>query len=327
MAAPSARGETAPAPIRLTYDRTPAAMSCPDETQLREAIAARLGSDPFSIEGKRLLQIAIDRHDDTYEARITLVSEPGAGGGERVLRSTSPECRDLAAAITLTVSMALDPLAPGSAGAATAAAAPWDPPGATAPAAETTAVGTAAAASASHPSEGPAFEVSAAFLGAVGVAATPSLGVALQVAVAWPSFSLGLEGDVGLPVDQQTPSPMYPNGSVETSQLTATVVPCLTRWHLGVCGLISVGASHAIAKNGPTIDGSSSLPFVGLGGRLFGSLPLLDWLEARLQLDLLGQVTQTSINLTTSNSMTTTTVWSSPPVSGSLALAMVARFR
>jgi hypothetical protein len=318
----SAAAQSAPAPIRLHYQRGPGAMSCPDEAQLREAIAAHLGSDPFSNDGKRLLEIAIDRHEGMLEARVGLVSETGTAGGERILRSSSPECRDLAAVIALAVSMVLDPLAPPAATADSPRVPPaaWEVPSVPAPPREAEAVAATAAPALQPQPPGPAFAVSLAVLGAVGAASAPNLGMALQLGIAWPLVSLGLEGQAGLPVRQHVQTSTG-SGSFDTSQLTASFVPCLTRWHLGVCGLVSAGATHVTTAGMISLLGSPWAPFVGIGGRVFGGLPLFDWLEARLQLDLLGQVTQTT------DKVNAPTVWSAPPVSGNLALALAARFR
>jgi len=312
--AQGALAQSAPAPIRLQYQRGPGAETCPDEAQLREAIAAHLGFDPFADQGKRVLEITVERVDSNLMARVTIVGENGTAAGERVLRSSSPECRDLAAVVTLAVSMVLDPLAGESAPAGLPPIA-LPPPAPTVSPVEAAAVSASAPEPAPRPHAGPDFEVGVAFLGAVGAVSSPNLGLQLQLAVAWPLFSLGLEGRADFPVSQQLAT-----GSVDTSQLTASLVPCLTRWHLGLCALVTAGATR-VQATGIEPSGSQLAPYVGLGGRAFGGVSLLDWLEARLQLDLLGQLTHTSIMLDGS------TVWSAPPVSGTAALALVARFR
>jgi hypothetical protein len=335
--APQAQAEGTTAPMRLHYQRGAGAESCPDEAELRAAIAAHLGSDPFSDEGKRLVEITIERQDGQLLAHVGMAGETGTVG-ERTLHSSSPECRELAAAVALAISMVIDPLAPAT--PAVQEAPPtmpppsaWENPAAPAAAAssESAAVtaATTAAANEQKPTPGPAFALSLAVLGAAGAAAEPTLGLSLQAGVAWPLVSLGIEGQAVLPVHQQVQSSTGATGTVDTFQLTASFVPCLTRWHLGVCGLVSAGATRVSASS-PMEPRTQWGPYVGLGARVFGSLPLLDWLDARLQVDVLGQVTQQAIQVCptqTTPCPNLNTVWNAPPVSGSMALAVAARFR
>jgi hypothetical protein len=303
-------------PTRLHYDRLGGAEACPDEAQLRDAISARLGSDPFSDDGKRLLEITIGPHGNGLEARIDVVAEGGATSGRRDLRSQSRDCDDLATVLVLTASMVLEP-----------PPAPHPPPPAVSePAVEpprkpvvshepeaVTAV--AAAPAAQAPTETGGVQVELATAGEFGALSSPSLAFTLGLGYAWSSFTLSVEGQANLPVQQALST-----GSVTSSQLTATLVPCLTQWHLGACGLVSAGATR-VSASGISPEGHQSLPFFALGARLYWGLPLEDWLEARILADLLVPLTQTSIVLNQS------TTWSAAPISGSVGLALVTRFR
>jgi hypothetical protein len=300
------------APIRLHYQRGPGAESCPDEDQLREAIATRLGSDPFSDNGKRLLEITIGGQGEGLEAHIGLVGETGATSGQRDLVSKSRECHDLATVLVLTASMVLDPLPP------PAPDSPPETPKTPTPPAQphvAEAVATPLTSPVESAPSATGLGVGFAVSGAVGAVPSPSLGLALELGYAWTLFSLALDAQAILPAHQELST-----GSVASSQFTAVLVPCVTHWHLGACGLISAGATR-VAASGIEPAGSHSLPFFGLGGRVYGGLPLLGWLEARLQLDVLAPLTQTSIVLDGR------TTWTAPAVSGSAGLALVARFR
>ena len=152
-------------------------------------------------------------------------------------------------------------------------------------------------------------------MGQLGTVSSPSLGFSLQLGFAWSVFSLAIEGQTNVPVHEE-----LSGGSVTSSQLTGTLVPCFTQWHLGGCALISAGATRVTAS-GVEPTGNHSLPYFALGARVYAGLPLVDWLEARVLVDLLIPLTQTSIVLDQSTS------WAAPPVSGSVALALVTRFR
>jgi hypothetical protein len=308
-------------PIRLSYERRTGAESCPDEEQLREAITTRLGSDPFNEQAKRTLEISVSTNGDGLEARIGLIGADGVTRGQRDLISKSRECRDLSTVLVLTAAMALDPLA------ARASEGPTGPmpssvvlAGNPAPASEAEAV-----ASTAPPARGPTpsgVEASLAFVGEAGALSGPSIGLTLGVGYEWSFLSLSLEAQGFLPVHEQliSETPGVASGSVSSSQITGTLVPCLTRWHLGICGLVSGGVTRVTAS-GIVPPGTRALPYFALGARVYGGLPLWDWLETRVLLDVQAPLTQTSIVLDT------TTTWTAAPVSGEAALALVAHFR
>jgi hypothetical protein len=299
-------------PIRLHYERGPGAEACPDEGQFREAVATRLGSDPFSNHGKRLLQITIGPQAEGLQARIGLVGENGVMSGQRDLQSKSPECHDLAAVLVLTTTMALDPVGPAL---ESPRAMPSDVTQSPVHPHEIGAVAATSAASSDKGSSSGGLELGLIVAGDVGSVSSPSLGLALGFGYAWTVFSLTLEAEAILPVHEALST-----GSVASSQFTGSLVPCLTSWHLGACGLISAGATR-VAASGIDPPGVHALPFFGVGARIYGALPLGDWLEGRLLVDLLVPLTQTSIVLND------TATWTAPPVSGSVGLAFVARFR
>jgi hypothetical protein len=76
-----------------------------------------------------------------------------------------------------------------------------------------------------------------------------------------------------------------------------------------------------VSASGIDPSGTQAHPYFALGARGYGGLPLADWLEGRLLLDFEVPLTQTSIVLDK------TTTWTAAPVSGGVALALVARFR
>src|SRR4051812_34695671 len=96
------------ASARLTFTPDPAA-KCGDEQSLRDAVSARLGYDPFDSKANKALSIAIVRERKGVRATMELRDATGQILGTRDLSSTS--CTELAAALGLAVSVAIDRLA------------------------------------------------------------------------------------------------------------------------------------------------------------------------------------------------------------------------
>ena len=98
------------ASARLVYARAPEASSCPDETALRSAVAARLGYDPFFPWAKQTVVVQVWRENRQYRARLQLVNEAGLAHGTRSLASGQPACAELFDAAALAISIAMDSL-------------------------------------------------------------------------------------------------------------------------------------------------------------------------------------------------------------------------
>jgi hypothetical protein len=100
-----------PAPrARLVYKRQPGAEGCPDESAVRAAVSTRLGYDPFVETATLTVSVFIDRDPRGLHAQIDLLDEAADNGGSRQLSSKRRDCRDLAPAIALAISIAIDPL-------------------------------------------------------------------------------------------------------------------------------------------------------------------------------------------------------------------------
>ena len=80
---------------------------CPDEEQLRGAVSARLGYDPFHQEGTRDVAISLTRKGKAIEGRFELRDERGRESAKRTL--TAKRCDELVAALALAISIAIDP--------------------------------------------------------------------------------------------------------------------------------------------------------------------------------------------------------------------------
>jgi hypothetical protein len=110
-----ARAETpsskAPAPAaktaRLVYERE--VPECPDESTLRNEVLARLGYDPFTQNSPRTMTASIERTRSGLRAHIVFHDPGSKGGGSRTLESTKNDCSELASAMVLAITIAIDP--------------------------------------------------------------------------------------------------------------------------------------------------------------------------------------------------------------------------
>ncbi len=97
---------------KLVYVRGPGAQACPSESDLRQAVALRLGYDPFFPTAPKTV-IAQLRRDDArraYLGTVQIVGDDGNARGSRDLASNGDDCAELVRAIALAVSLALDDL-------------------------------------------------------------------------------------------------------------------------------------------------------------------------------------------------------------------------
>src|SRR3569623_1432623 len=101
----------APAPViaagtRLEYTRAPGAEACPEPAALRASMVSRLGYDPFSDAGARVLHCQIAPNGNGLRARIDVEDAQGRVAGLRVLTSKRGDCVELAPALLLVMSLA-----------------------------------------------------------------------------------------------------------------------------------------------------------------------------------------------------------------------------
>ncbi len=116
------RTARAAASARLFYGRAPAIEGCPDESDLRRAIAQRVGYDPIFLMAPNSVTVSIVREGGQLLADIKLANREGMLVGSRKLQAPAGECGELTATIALTVAIALDTIDTLTA---------WEPPGAT----------------------------------------------------------------------------------------------------------------------------------------------------------------------------------------------------
>src|SRR5205823_12136080 len=95
---------------RLIYVQQSGAERCPDEQQLRSAVAARLGYDPFFPTAQQTVIAEISHAKRGFRGRVEVVDDAGHARGERVIDSASEDCAEMMRSLALAISIAVDDL-------------------------------------------------------------------------------------------------------------------------------------------------------------------------------------------------------------------------
>jgi hypothetical protein len=238
MGAPSAR---------LTYVREPGAEACADVDELRRAVQARLGYDPFFPWAPVAVVAHVRREGGAYRAEVTLVDEQGVSRGRRALSSEGDDCAPLVGALALAISLALDPLSlAGKPAGAQAPPAPAPAPAATAPLTPPpTAPGKNGAGDAAPPAPHPVATgapswrgwASLGVLGRYGTTPGLAFGGLVRGKVEHGRLSLGIEATLDAPTSASAPT----RGSVRAWVAQATLLGCGRVSIVVGCGFVSGG--------------------------------------------------------------------------------------
>ena len=94
----------------LSYVRGQGAEQCPDEARVRQAVAARLGYDPFVAWAKTTVHAQIVREGSLLRGRLFLADAENRARGSRELTAPADRCDELVAALALAISIAVDPM-------------------------------------------------------------------------------------------------------------------------------------------------------------------------------------------------------------------------
>lgn len=286
---------------RLSYEVRPGLEGCPDEAWVRGAVAARLGRDPFDASAVTAVRARIDRGEGpALEAQVEVERADGTTGRRR-LDSPTGDCLELASAVELAITLAIEPL--------WLTKKPAPPPEPPKPAPAPPPVVT--------PKPPPPTPVEVrgrlGLLGTAGGVPGFTGGLPLGGVVAWPRFSVALEGRVHLPTGVD-----FGFGKANTFSALGSVVPCLRAGWFSGCGVVSVGAfqvesSAAEVRRATTVmaqAGARAMADLHLTRRV----ALVPWLEGAVIL------TRTSIVSGTS------TLWVTWPVAVSGGLFVEVNF-
>jgi hypothetical protein len=324
LATPLAAAPATPRTAKLTYSRGPGALDCPDTDVIRAGVAARLGYEPFDEGAALLVSATVNRTGRTLEARIEIAGPGGGAAAERKLVSRQSDCVELASAMELAISIAIDPLA----GSRPRPAPPPPPPmpPSPPPAPPQVIVVREPARPAPAPKVEPrpsvpiGFQVRLGGLGAVGAAPAASAGGTAQASVRRGSFSLGLEGRGDIASTTTLIFNNEPLGEMQTTLLMGSLVPCAFRGILEGCVLLSGGAIRASAR-GLANPQQVSAPFLAVGARVGLEIPLGSVLSIGMHADVLAPITELVLHVDGDKE-----VWTSPAISGALGLTVGARF-
>ncbi len=312
FAAPSAR---------LVYVRDPEAASCPDETAVRSAVAARLGYDPFLAYATATMFAEVRRDRTTYKVAIKLIDEHSIVRGARELVHVGEPCSELIDLMALSMSIAIDPLslagprpppdAPVVADPVLPPKSPPEPPPTIPPA------GPPAAPKkpADEPKGAPVhFDLGIGPSFGIGTAPSPTVGA--LVGGYWHIGRLGLfgEGRADLPSSR-----IHPQGTVGTSLIAGSLGLCYELRIVFGCALGSLGALSASAE-GISAPRSDVAVHASVGARFGAELRLAPAFALRAQLD--GAAVLTPHRLTIDGSEVQTL----SPIAGTLGILAAVRF-
>ena len=330
---------------RLVYVRGAGADGCPDEAGVRSAVAARLGYDPFTADASKTIAVAVVRPGSSFQAKIEVRDASGASKGTRRLDSKATECAELAGAITLAISIAIDPFGAGGSAPLPLPAVPDDGQGGD----PTTSSSSSSSSSTGFPASSATVDASseahdgAVTTGGDDLAGSPSgqedastprvlagggvvsslgyepgigVGATAGLALRWSRASIGIEGRADLPGEKA----LAIGGAVRSSVIVASLLPCAHRGIVLVCASGTVGA---IRSSGTGFAArSQSDPYVAAGARLGLEVPFGGSVLGRFTFDIAATVLGARLRYGDPPS----DVWQSPPLCGALGGAIVGAF-
>lgn len=312
---------------RLAYTTPADVPGCPDEASFRNLVAARLGYDPFVVDGRHDAAVSIAKQHGKLVARARVTRQGQTEPGVRELGGTPDQCEALTQALATTVAIALDPVrglhgpeplspavpvpvpAPAPVPAPVPAPAPtllvWPiPPPYTyrpAPARQHTPV---------------SFFGVARGLAAIGAAPGPTLGGELGIGLGVGAFSI----TGALRVEATPGTAIAASGdALEATIFAGDVIPCghLARWSL--CGLARLGVfegrSPSVVR--PRIGGSL---YFAVGARGGYALPITSALALTAGLEAAFPLVRPALTIDH------VVAWTAPPVSGALDLGIKVTF-
>jgi hypothetical protein len=335
----TARNAHGGASARLVYARAPEASSCPDESALRSAVAARLGYDPFFPWAKQTVVVQVWRENRQFKARLQLVDAAGLAHGTRSLASGQPACAELFDAAALAISIAMDSLPkdeppPASAkDSANASANPNDSANASTNPNDSANASTNANDSAPTPAPvaapaleatpsplppGPArrVDVGVDVLGAAGVEPGPTVGGAVFAALRTRAVSVSVEGRVDAPASAASASTP---GRVSAWSVQAALVPCARYRDASFCAVGVLGRLRAVST-GITDPRPDEGLFVAAGARVGFDWPLSETLSLRTHLDATVDLLRAHMQIGGKPA------WTAPPFAGAAAAGLAAHF-
>ena len=271
---------------KLVYVRGPDTAACPDEDQLRRAVATRIGYDPFFPSAPKTVIAQVSRAKAGYRGKVQITGDDGRIRGERELATRGDDCSELISAMALAVSIALDdldeapptpptpatataPPAASDAVAAPASSLPAAPGEAITPPAPSPRAGAAGSAEQPAPPVGTRasrLDITASIgpVVSVGAAPGPSVGAAVAATVryGWAAARLDLRADLPAGGD------LAGGGRVSSRSVLATAALCARANTPFVCAGGGVGsfASTTSSISHPASDDALLVEALAVAG-------------------------------------------------------------
>jgi hypothetical protein len=300
---------------RLVYSRTADAESCPDEADLRQAVAARVGYDPFfAWAAKTIVAHTASARPQGFVVNIDLIDERGVAHGARELR-TEGTCRELLDAAALAIAIAIDPQSLARSASKPVARETEDgvtlrppdpaPANLVAPRGEPD----VSDSKASHPLT---LEGGGGLVASSGVGPAPAFGLALVGGIRGQRLSLGLDALVALPAGRPVQF-----GNLSSWAVLATLAPCAQIGPSQTCAIAQVGTLQA---SGSSSESHRSALWLAAGGRLGVLWPVEGSTMVRVRTDILGDLQRHAYWYGG------VLAWTSPPVAFSFGLDVLAHF-
>lgn len=282
------------ASVALRYE---APDGCPDESALRQLVAARLGVDPFLPEAPAVVTVKV-LSGSPLQAEVALES-PGAPIRKKTL--TGKDCTELMQSVAVTVALVVDPVLKRAEPAPEPVVVEKKPEPSLPPPAQP-------ASAPVQPTPEPlhwALSVGGSANLGQGITAQPNLRLETRLRFA-ALVSLGLEGRIAFPVTGS-----LTQGQLTTSAMLGAVVPCLHFKWLAGCADFTAGA---LRLEGQALASAraASVFHAAVGLRLIFSVPLTEHFAVGAMLE--GQVPLTRATALVGNER----VWTVPPVGGGL---------
>lgn len=308
-----------PAPsVKLVYSRANGTEHCPDEATVREGVAARLGYDPFDASATSKVTARISRDGKTLRAKIEVEDAAGTVTGSRELSSTKNDCTELASAMTLTISMVIDPLGKGPPPPPPPAPTPMPTPAATheppPPAPPPKPKDTLPPPTPKDTEPALRARLALGGHGTLGFAPRVDYGASASIGASYGSASLDLEGRRDMPTTSS-----LGKGEATISLMMASLVPCMHRSVLVGCAVVSMGSLEATGA-GVDAPATRSALYLGLGLRAGIEVPLGATFALSARAEVLAPLVHTTLRLDGAD------VWSTPALAGSLGLGLLAFF-
>jgi len=282
---------------------------------MRAAVEARLGYQPFVPSADRTI-IAIVAHERrSLHASVQIVDGAGLVKGLRHLEAPLDQCRELAAAVALAISIAVDPSRIQSGEATPVAAAPpmveaRDDPPPKPPIVDVvkTVLPTCPVPAREQPSRAApprsGLRVGAELTSGMGTAPALAFGLALSVGLRRGVGSLAVEGRYDLPASMSVAG----GGDVRTSLLLGSLVGCAHRRALFGC---AIGSAGALSGNGVDLAAPRNGTgfYASAGARVGAEIPLRGRWFFRPRLDVLAVLARPQLQVDG------VTRWVAPPLS------------